>query len=72
MNGKKTCATCKYFIPLTMMKREERFMFINDCDILGIIDFENYGYCKANDDNIVIRRKDDGNKCKSWRNKYDR
>ena len=66
MNGMRTCATCRYFKPMTMMSKEERRMFMDDCRILGIKDPENYGYCVKFQDNIIIRRKDNGKRCKYW------
>ena len=66
MNGYHSCATCVYFVPLTMMSKEERQMFIDHCGILGIEDYENYGYCTYNPEDIAIVRKDNGRNCKYW------
>ncbi len=66
MNGFHSCATCMYFVPLTMMSKEERQMFIDHCGILGIEDYENYGYCIKFMDDWTIVRKDNGKSCKHW------
>lgn len=66
MMGMKTCATCKHFVPLSMMSREERRAFIDACTLMGIDNPEDYGYCKLNEDDIVIVGKTDGKNCKYW------